>query len=67
MGKAVPKGIKSRANILIEHFADKFGKDFDLNKKFVMGMKLPFSKKERNVMAGFITRKMKQQAAAQAS
>ncbi len=64
MGKAVPKGIKSRANLLIESFPETFTKDFDKNKEFVMQLKLPFSKKERNVMAGFITRKVKQALAA---
>lgn len=60
MGKAVPKGIKSKANLLVSKFADRFSPDFDKNKEFIKTLELPFSKKERNLMAGFITRKMKQ-------
>ena len=59
MGKSVPKGIKSRAALLIERFPEKFGKSFDQNKQFVRELNFPISKKERNVMAGFLVRKSK--------
>ena len=48
MGKAVPKGIKSKANLLVSRFADKFSSDFVQNKDFIKTLELPFSKKERN-------------------
>lgn len=60
MGKAVPRNIKQRANLLIEKFPDETTDDFEKNKEFINSMELPFSKKTRNLMAGFITRQKKQ-------
>ncbi len=60
MGKAVPKGIKSRAEFLIKKFPDKFGKDFEKNKQALNELDLPLSKVTRNLMAGFLTRKKEQ-------
>jgi len=57
MGKAVPKGIKSRAEFLIKKFPNKFSKDFEKNKQILNKLDLPLSKVTRNLMAGFITRK----------
>ncbi len=59
MGKAVPRNIKQRANLLIEKFPDETSDDFEKNKEFINSMELPFSKKTRNLMAGFITRQKK--------
>ena len=56
MGKAIPKAIKSRCDTLIEGFSDKFSKDFEANKKALNEMDLPFSKTERNLMAGYLVR-----------
>lgn len=58
MGKAVPRGIKSRAGILLEVYRDKFVKDFEKNKEFIGSLNLGFSKKDRNLLVGFITRTM---------
>jgi len=57
MGKAVPKAIKVRAEILRGKFPERFGGDFDNNKKVIDALGLPISKFDRNMIAGFITRK----------
>ncbi len=57
MGKSVPKGVKSKAEILIKE--DKpFSKDFDKNKEIINSMNLGLSKKIRNLVAGYIARRM---------
>ncbi len=58
MGKAVPKAIKLRAENFIKLFPEKVSKDFAQNKKLLDSFKLPFSKTDRNLIAGFIVRKM---------
>ena len=58
MGKAVPKSIKSRVEILLEKFPEKFGKDFDKNKQVLNELDISLGKFDRNMIAGFITRKM---------
>lgn len=60
MGKAAPKGIKTRANYLLKKFEDKFSNDFEKNKEFIESMDLPISNTNRNLIAGYITRKVKQ-------
>ncbi len=62
MGKAVPRAIKVRAEILIKMFPDKFSKDFEKNKRVIDAFELQFSKTDRNIIAGFITRKISKQA-----
>lgn len=64
MGKAVPKNLKSRASILIKEFPEKFTIDFDKNKQFLNSLQLPFTNEVRNLIAGYITRKVKQKLAA---
>jgi ribosomal protein S17E len=61
LGKAVPKGIKSKSLLLMKEFPEKFNADFEHNKKAVEEMNLPFSKTNRNLVIGFLTRKIKQQ------
>ena len=56
MGKAVPKSIKIRAETLLKKFPENFGSDFDKNKEFINSLDLPFSRFDRNMVAGFITR-----------
>ncbi|MEK6957420.1 MAG: 30S ribosomal protein S17e [archaeon] len=56
MGKAVPKNIKSKANTLMSTYPDKVSKDFEANKVFIDSFKMPLSKEERNLVAGFIAR-----------
>lgn len=55
MGKAVPKNVKSRANILLKERKSLFSSNFEKNKSAVKGLNLPLSKTIRNLIAGFIT------------
>ncbi len=56
MGKSVPKGIKSKANIILKEMPESFNDTFENNKTKIKELKLPFSKWTTNVMAGFMTR-----------
>lgn len=60
LGKAVPKGIKSKALLLLKEFPEKFSADFEHNKKAIAELVIPFSKTNRNLVVGFISRKVKQ-------
>ena len=63
MGKAVPKGIKNRANAAMEIMPpEKFGQDFNQNKLAVNDLGLPVSKTDRNLISGFITRTVREKA-----
>jgi len=64
MGKAVPKNLKSRAAVLMKEYPDKFTIDFEQNKQFLDSLELPFSNQVRNLISGFITRKVRQKQAA---
>ncbi len=57
MGKAVPKNIKSKANALVKADAAEFG-DFEQNKKLLGELGIPLAKEQRNLVAGFLTRKV---------
>lgn len=61
MGKAVPKGIKSKVLILLKEYPESFKSDFEHNKKVIMELGIPLSKTDRNLVIGFISRKIKQQ------
>lgn len=58
MGKAVPRSIKIRVETLLEKFPDRFGSDFEKNKQILNELNLSLSRFDRNMIAGFITRKM---------
>ncbi|MCR4335942.1 MAG: 30S ribosomal protein S17e [archaeon] len=60
MGKAVPQNIKSKANILLQTYPTEVPKDFDSIKKFIDSFKMPMSKSQRNLIAGFLARKKAQ-------
>jgi len=66
MGKAVPKAIKQKANVLLTEFPESFSKDFEKNKAVINSFELPLPKISRNLIAGFITRKMAQASKAKA-
>ena len=55
MGKAVPKGVKRKAALLMVEFPSEFA-DFEKNKSFLSTLKIPFDKITRNLVAGFIAR-----------
>jgi len=59
MGKAVSKGLKYRAEVLVQELPDMFGIDFEKNKKSLGEMELGLSKTNRNVLAGYIVREVK--------
>ena len=58
MGKAVPKAIKMRAEKLMKLKPEKFSKEFEKNKRAVDELKMLISKTDRNLIAGFISRRM---------
>ncbi|MBU2100016.1 30S ribosomal protein S17e [Candidatus Micrarchaeota archaeon] len=57
MGKSVPRGVKVKAEILLKERND-FSRDFEKNKEIINSMDLELSKKIRNLVAGYITRRM---------
>ncbi len=59
MGRITPTRIQRLGKELIEKYPSKFGKEFDKNKKAVDQLAEIQTKKLRNVLAGFITRKVK--------
>ena len=61
MGKAVPRSIKMRVEILLEKFPGKFGTDFEKNKLLLQELELNLGRFDRNMIAGFITRTMNEQ------
>ncbi|MEK6821307.1 MAG: hypothetical protein AABY11_02830 [archaeon] len=65
MGKSVPKGIKSKARVLMAQQPETFGGEFEKNQEGIRSFRLPFSKWTTNVMAGFITRHQKRIVQAQ--
>ena len=65
MGKAVPKNVKSKANELLKALPEKFSESFEHNKKVLTEeLKIPLAKEQRNLVAGFLTRKMTKAKAA---
>lgn len=61
MGRIKTTLIKRTAKKLIKENKDKFKKDFEENKKIIAEVADIPSKKLRNVIAGYITRLIKQQ------
>lgn len=59
MGRIKSTAIKTLGGELIAEHAEKFSKDFEKNKKALGSIKKIRSKRTRNILAGFITRKMK--------
>lgn len=59
MGNSMLKPLKTKAEYLTESMSGKLGKDFDKNKKEIKSLGLPFSKKVRNKLSGFLVRDTK--------
>lgn len=59
MGRIKSTAIKTLGKEIIAEHGEKFSKDFGKNKKALEGIKKIRSKRTRNILAGFITRKMK--------
>ncbi len=58
MGRIKSTAIRTLGSDLLKQNPDKFAKDFDKNKKALGEVKKISSKRTRNKLAGFITRKM---------
>lgn len=56
MGKQRSKVLEKKAEALFEMFPDKFGKDFEKNKRILDELKIDFTKIDRNLIAGCIVR-----------
>ena len=63
MGRIKTKLIKRTVNKLIKDYRDKFSDNFDNNKKAIFDVLEVESKKLRNIVAGYITKLMKREAA----
>jgi len=61
MGRIKTTAIKRFAERLIKIYPDKFGKNFEINKEVLKEITDIKSKKLRNIIAGYITRKMREQ------
>lgn len=55
----MPKSIKRRVETLLELYPKRFGEDFDKNKEILGELGLSLSRFDRNMIAGFLTRKVK--------
>lgn len=62
MGRIKTQQIKSAGNDIWDKFGKKFGKDFNKNKEAVAQVAVIHSKKIRNILAGYLTKKAKQKA-----
>ena len=58
MGRIKSIPVKNLARELMDEHGDRFGTDFDENKKIVDEVKNIDSKKIRNTVAGYITKEM---------
>lgn len=56
LGKSVAKGLKYRAEVLLNEMPEKFGLDFSKNKLSLNEMPLGLSTTSRNIVAGYIVR-----------
>ena len=59
MGRVKTIAVKSLADELIKAHGDKFTTDFEKNKNILEEVKPIKSKKIRNVLAGYVAKKMK--------
>lgn len=59
MGRIKTQHIKSAGNDIWDKFGKKFGTDFDKNKEAVAQVAVIHSKKIRNILAGYLTKKAK--------
>lgn len=59
MGRIKTKRIKNLGDDIYSRYSDKISKDFEQNKNFLSRFVDFKSKKIRNVIAGYLTRKVK--------
>jgi len=67
LGKVRPEKVKKIARELVKRHPDKFTIDFESNKKLLASMVTVYSTKMRNLIAGYITRLVAIQKAAEAA
>ncbi|MBU0636497.1 30S ribosomal protein S17e [Candidatus Micrarchaeota archaeon] len=60
MGKALLKGLRTKADLLLQEAPEKFGTDFEKNKRALTELGIPFAKINRNLIAGYMARKLEQ-------
>ena len=60
MGRIKTKPVKSAGDRIYEQHADKVSKDFEKNKAVLPEVAEVRSKKIRNILAGYLTKKAKQ-------
>ncbi len=65
LGKAIPKSIKIRAEVLLRGLPEIFSSDFEKNKEAIKALQLPLTSWGRNLIAGYIARKLKEKTVAQ--
>ncbi|MBI2667792.1 30S ribosomal protein S17e [Candidatus Woesearchaeota archaeon] len=63
MGRIKTKLIKRTVNKLIKDYESRFSDNFDNNKKAVLEVLEVESKKLKNIVAGYITKLMRREAA----
>ena len=61
MGRIKTKPVKSAGDELYEKYGSRFSKSFEENKKALPPISEVRSKKIRNILAGYLTKKAKQQ------
>ncbi len=59
MGRVKSVAVKTLGEDIISEHADKLSPDFDANKKALATIKKIKSKRTRNVLAGYISKKMR--------
>ncbi len=59
MGRIRTKWVKNISEELVKKYPDKFGKDFESNKKAVDELKIAESKPLRNKVAGYVVKVVK--------
>ena len=59
MGRVKSIAVKTLGDDIIAAHKDKLSKDFDKNKKALVGVMEIKSKRTRNVLAGYISKKIK--------
>lgn len=66
MGRIKTTPIKTLGEELLEKYNDKFTKDFEKNKKVIETIKKIKSKRIKNIVAGYITKKKRDAIRAEA-
>ena len=60
LGKALLKGLRTKADFLLQEASEKFSTDFEKNKRALNELGIPFTKLNRNLVAGYMVHKLKQ-------